>query len=361
VLGTAGQTGSPYTFSASSLSLGSHTLTATYGGDGRSFGSTSNSITIQVNASQTIAFGPLANQTFGSSPPLLSASASSGLSVSFASTTPGVCTVSGTAVTLVALGACTIQATQGGDANYSAATPVDQSFQVTSGTQTITFGTLSNEPLGTAPFPVSASASSGLAVSFASTTPAVCTTAGSTVTLASLGTCSIQATQAGNTDWTAATPVNQSFQVTKESQTITFGALSNQPFSPSFGTSPFTVNATASSGLPVSFSSTTPLVCTLSATTVTLLSFGTCSIQATQAGNDTWAPATPVIQSFHVIGSLCDVTQDANPSVADVQGIINEALGLTAAIDDLTKDGVVNAADIQIVINAVLGLGCKAS
>jgi hypothetical protein len=102
-------------------------------------------------------------------------------------------------------------------------------------------------------------------------------------------------------------------------------------------------------------------VCTLSATTVTLLSFGTCSIQATQAGNDTWAPATPVIQSFHVIGSLCDVTQDANPSVADVQGIINEALGLTAAIDDLTKDGVVNAADIQIVINAVLGLGCKAS
>jgi hypothetical protein len=62
-----------------------------------------------------------------------------------------------------------------------------------------------------------------------------------------------------------------------------------------------------------------------------------------------------------VIGSLCDVTQDASPSVADVQGIINEALGVTAAIDDLNKDGVVNAPDIQIVINAVLGLGCKAS
>ena len=48
VLGTASQTGSPFTFSAANLSVGSHTLSATYGGDTRSLGSTSNSITIQV-------------------------------------------------------------------------------------------------------------------------------------------------------------------------------------------------------------------------------------------------------------------------------------------------------------------------
>jgi hypothetical protein len=121
------------------------------------------------------------------------------------------------------------------------------------------------------------------------------------------------------------------------------------------------VSATASSGLAVSFSSTTPLVCALSGTTVRLVSVGACSIQATQAGNNNWAAATPVTQSFQVIASLCHVTQDASPNVVDVQAIVNEALGVTRAIDDLNGDGVVNSVDIQIVINAALGLGCTAS
>jgi uncharacterized protein (TIGR03437 family) len=49
-LGTASQSGSPYTFSTSSLSVGSHTLSATYGGDTRSLSSTSNTLTVQVTA-----------------------------------------------------------------------------------------------------------------------------------------------------------------------------------------------------------------------------------------------------------------------------------------------------------------------
>jgi hypothetical protein len=53
------------------------------------------------------------------------------LPVSFNSQTTSVCTVSGSLVTLVAVGTCTIQATQAGNATYAAATPVNQSFQVT--------------------------------------------------------------------------------------------------------------------------------------------------------------------------------------------------------------------------------------
>ena len=64
-------------------------------------------------------------------------------------------------MTLHCPGICTIQATQAGNANYAAAAAVNQSFQVTS-SQTITFGSLSNQALGTAPFTVSATASSGL-------------------------------------------------------------------------------------------------------------------------------------------------------------------------------------------------------
>jgi sugar lactone lactonase YvrE len=83
----------------------------------------------------------------------------------------------------------------------------------TQGSQTIAFGTLSNQVLGTAPFMLSATASSGLAVSFGSTTPAVCTVSGATATLVIAGTCTIQATQAGNANYAAAAPVNQGFQV----------------------------------------------------------------------------------------------------------------------------------------------------
>jgi hypothetical protein len=91
--------------------------------------------------------------------------------------------------------------------------------------------------------------------------------AGTTVTLLTVGWCSIQATQAGNTEYDAAAPVYQQFQVTQGPQTISFGSLSNQVL----GTAPFTVSASASSGLPVSFNSQTTSFCTVTGTTVTLL------------------------------------------------------------------------------------------
>jgi hypothetical protein len=78
----------------------------------------STSITINQASSsqtlQTIDFGPLSNQVLGATPPALSATASSGLTVGFTSGSTSVCTVSGTTVTLVAAGTCWITAYQGG-------------------------------------------------------------------------------------------------------------------------------------------------------------------------------------------------------------------------------------------------------
>ena len=56
--------------------------------------------------------------------------------------------------------------------------------------------------------------------------------------------------------------------------------------------------------------------------------------------------------------SNCAVTQDGIASVADVQRMIDEALGVMPAAHDLNSDGAVNAIDVQIVIEAALGLGC---
>jgi hypothetical protein len=60
------------------------------------------------------------------------------------------------------------------------------------------------------------------------------------------------------------------------------------------------VSATASSGLIVTFSSTTPSVCAVSDSTVTLVAAGTCSIIAEQAGNTNYSAAVPVTRSFTV-------------------------------------------------------------
>ena len=80
-----------------------------------------------------------------------------------------------------------------------------------------------------------------------------------------------------------------------QSQTISFGAIASQ----TVGTA-LTLSATATSGLSVSFASTTSAVCTVAGTTLSLIAGGTCTIQATQTGNSTYEPATPVSQSFTV-------------------------------------------------------------
>jgi uncharacterized protein (TIGR03437 family) len=244
-------------------------------------------------ASQTITFGALTSQPAGTLPFAVSATASSGLAVSFTSTTSPVCTLSGATVTLVGVGACTIQAAQAGDTSYAAAVPVNQRFAVTPAAQTITFGALPDQILGTAPGPLIATASSGLTVTFVSTTTPVCSVLSTTVRLVIAGTCTIRASQAGNTSYAPAAPVSQSFNVNPEIQTIAFAAIPNTPF----GTLPFTVNATASSGLAVTLTSVTPSICTVAASKVTIVSVGGCTIEASQAGNDVYAPAAPVEQT----------------------------------------------------------------
>jgi len=65
------------------------------------------------------------------------------------------------------------------------------------------------------------------------------------------------------------------------------------------------VSATASSGLTVTFTTTTPAVCTSGGTngaTITLLETGKCIVQANQAGNATYSSARAVSRSFTVRG-----------------------------------------------------------
>jgi hypothetical protein len=281
---------------------GTCTIQATQTGNASYAAATPVSQSFTVSAEgQTITFGTIATQTVGT-PLALSATASSSLGVTYASLTTSVCSVTGTAATMLTSGTCTIQATQPGNSSYAAAPPVSQSFTVNAATQTITFGNPGTQTVGT-PLALSATATSNLAVTFASTTTSVCTVSGTSATMLIAGTCTIQATQAGNSSYLAATPVSQTFTVNLESQTITFGTIVAQTVA-----TPLTLSATASSNLAVIYNSQTTSVCTVSGTAATMVTSGTCTIQATQPGNASYAVATPVSQSFTVNGEAQTIT-----------------------------------------------------
>jgi hypothetical protein len=183
---------------------------AQFAGDGSySSSSGTNSLSI-AKASQTISFGALASKTYGDPPFTVSATATSGLTVTFGAS--GNCSVSSTTVTITGAGSCTITASQPGDSNYVAAANVPQTFTIAKANQTITFGPLPDKTTSDPPFTVNATASSGLTVTFAAS--GNCTVSGNTVTITGAGSCTITASQAGNGNYNPAPSVPQTFNIT---------------------------------------------------------------------------------------------------------------------------------------------------
>jgi large repetitive protein len=121
----------------STLSPGTHTITATFAGDSTYAAATAPGITQTVNAaSQSISFTAPATGTAGGSATLTATGGGSGNPVVFSvdpSSGSGVCTVSGTngsIVSYAAAGSCVIDANQAGNASYAPAPQVSQTISV---------------------------------------------------------------------------------------------------------------------------------------------------------------------------------------------------------------------------------------
>jgi len=143
-------------------------------------------------------------------------------------------------------------------------------------------------------FTVGATASSGLTVSVGAS--GACSINGNTITITSgTGTCSITFDQAGDATYNAAPQVTRSVTAQKASQTITFNPLPNK----TYGDPPFTVSASTSSALPVSFSIVSGPA-TISGNIVTITGVGTMTVRASQAGNSNYNPSPSVDRSFQV-------------------------------------------------------------
>lgn len=217
--------------------------------------------------------------------------------VSFA-VASGSCTISGTTLTApAAAGTCTVTGTKAADSTYSAITSAPVSVTVNQPTNTISFSAPSSPTVGGATVSLSGSASSSLPVTYASSTPAVCTVTAATLTPVTDGTCTIVASQAGNGTYPAATPVTVSFSINGEAQTITFAS----PTAPNVGNTA-SLAATASSGLTVGFAASPATVCTVSGTTLTAVTAGSCTVTASQNGDATFAAAASVADTI-AIGS----------------------------------------------------------
>jgi PKD repeat protein len=277
---------------------GTYTVTLTVDGSSGLTGKITHSVIIKKAQHVEFTSTLPGSAAVGDSAYRVTAEATSGLEVSFSSATLSTCTVTGSTVSFLAMGTCTIEANQAGDSEYAPAADVLQSLTVLR-SQSIAFNSTAPNAakLGGPAYSASTTASSGLAVSLSSGTPSVCSVVGSKVGFVGVGICTIDANQAGSTEYAAAAQAQQSFAIGRGSQVIAF--LSSAPDAATVGGTAYAV-ASASSGFAVSFASTTTSVCTVAGQTVALIGVGMCTIDADQAGDSEYEAAPQVQQSFAV-------------------------------------------------------------
>ena len=262
---------------------GSYTVVATVA-DANYVGSNSTTLTIG-QASNAIAWTNLVTPVSYSNGLVigLGATASSWLGVSYSSANTNLVSISGTNLAVLGAGTASIVASQAGNSNYLAATPVTNTLVIgkgsasvsITGTNAIYDGTAKSVEASTVPTNLNV----GITYNGSSNAPS---NAGSYTVVATVA----DANYAGSN--TATLMIGQA------ANTITFPALGSR-----FYTNGLTIGlgATASSGLAISYSSTSTNV-SISGANVTVLGAGTASIVASQYGNSNYLAATSVTNSL---------------------------------------------------------------
>lgn len=258
---------------------------------------------------QTITFNALNPVTYGAADFDAGAQASSGLPVTYASSNLQVATIVNGKIHITGAGTTTITASQSGTSAWSAAADVTQSLTVNKATLTITADNQTR---------LAGQSNPTLTVSYAgfvynenntalTTQPVVTTTATSS-------------SPAGNYDITVSGAAADNYNIIYvkgtltidplAAQTITFTALPARKY----GEADVKPVATASSKLPVVFTSSNPSVAIIRNDSVIIVAAGTTVITASQAGNPTYGPAsasqTFTVQKARLYIQADDVTKN---------------------------------------------------
>ena len=265
------------------LNAGSQTLSVTFTPSNTNYAPSTGSVTLQVNpASTSVVWSNPASITYGtalSATQLNATVTPAGATGSFVYT-PGAGTVLNAGSQMLSV------AFNPSGANYVSSTG-SVTLQVNQASQTITF---TAPPPQTATnkssFTVAATASSGLPVLYSSS--GACTNNGATFTITSVtGTCTVTASQAGNTNYLTAPSVTGTTTVTRAIvPTVSF---TGAPASASYQDT-FTVVATTNASTVPTITATG--ACTISGMTVTMSSgTGTCFLKAAWAADDVYTAA----------------------------------------------------------------------
>ncbi|MEO9323355.1 family 78 glycoside hydrolase catalytic domain [Nocardioides sp. C4-1] len=261
------------TVSGYAATVGAHVLTATATDRAGHSTTVTRDYTV-VRGRQVIALTVPGGATFGDQAVTVGAQSSAGLPVTLVAS--GACSLDGTALRMTGAGECTVTGSQAGNAEYEPATE-SRTFTVARAGQTISVTAPQGGTFGDAPFPVTATATSGLPVTLVAS--GACVIGPDGVTATGAGACTVTASQAGDTDHNPAPDVVRVVAIAKAVQTIWFSA----PARTTYGAAPFTVRAAATSGLPVVV--TASGACVVRAGRVIATGAGPCRLRATQPGD----------------------------------------------------------------------------
>ncbi|MEJ5993595.1 T9SS type A sorting domain-containing protein [Pedobacter sp. Du54] len=310
------------------VGLGNSTITASVAGTADYDAALNVSKVLTVKGlSQTLIFGAIADKKPSDADFNPGATVNTGLPIVYTSSDLSVATIVAGKIHIVGVGTTTITATQAGDGTYASAT-ASVTLTVAKATQNITFPAIANKSVGDADFDPLATSSSGLAIVYTSSNPAVATIVANKVHIVGIGTTTITATQAGTIDVAPAT-ASVNLTITQTAQTINFPAIAAKDIT----TVDFDPGATASSGLAVSYSSSNTAVATIVAGKIHIVGAGTSTITATQVGNATFGVAAPVSVQLTVNKGNQTITFPTltlkAPTDADFDPLATASSGLT--------------------------------
>jgi len=249
---------------------------------------------------QTISFTAPSGLSYGSPATDLGATATSGLPVSYSSSTPAVCAIdSSTRLQVVAAGTCAVTAAQAGDDHFNPAAPVTRQFAidpalllVNADEQETTYGE-APPPLT---FTLSGFAPNEDAASASVTGTASCALAGAAGPDTGIysGAISCAPGPLAAPNYVFARGASADFTILEATQTIAF----DQPADIRVNDPDAELAATATSGVPVSFGSSTPESCTIVQGKLHAVTAGSCAITASQSGDANHEPANPVTRTL---------------------------------------------------------------
>ena len=311
----------------------------------------------------TITFTPPTVQINGST--MASATATSGLAVTFSSTTSSaICTVSSAGAVAGGMipSTCVVEARQIGDQNYNEASVVTQVIAVIDPSKIMPAVSCAT------PTPITYLTPLSLAqFNCTATDPTTSAVVGGTYayspalgTVLNVGTHTL-AVNFTPTDAAIFSTASTMVTLLVNKATQTMSAISFSPATLAVGGTT-TASATATSGLPVTFSSMTPTICSVSELGVVLgLAKGACSIHADQGGDDNYLPAFTLMQNITVIQNVDLIVNAVSKTAATVgighnftitndirnQGSTNGTVATTVAFY-LSTDAIITTADVRL-------------